>query len=89
MYQERRKENWTQKLRRENLERVVQYIKDAGGYSEVLSDMHDFERFLAFELGCSLKTAREYIETVRGASIFKGKSIASGGENNENTRRNT
>lgn len=80
MYQERRKENWTQTLRRENLARVEKYIAEAGGYSEVLSDMRDFQRYVARELGCSIKTVREYIDTVRGAAIFKGKMLESGGE---------
>jgi len=80
MYRERRKENWTQTIRRENLEKVAAIIKDYGGYAKILHDMHDFERFLAYQMGCSIKTAREYIETVRGASLFMGKSLGSGAE---------
>lgn len=78
MFRERRRENWTQEIRRENLARTVELIKQHGGYRKVLADMHDFERYLAFQLGCSIKTAKEYIETVRGASLFSGKTLESG-----------
>lgn len=62
--------NWTQRLRRKNLKATAEIIKKYGGYPKVLGDMHDFERYLAFTLGCSIKTAKEYISTVRGASLF-------------------
>jgi len=54
-----------------------------GGYSKILDDMHDFQRFLAFQLGCSIKTALEYIETVRGAQIFQAKTLDSINEKSE------
>lgn len=73
MYQKRIRENWTQEIRKANLEKTEALIQSFGGYSRVLDDMHDFERYLAIELGCSVKTAREYVETVRGAQIFKAK----------------
>lgn len=73
MYADRGRENWTQVIRRQNLEKTEALIKEFGGYSSVLSDMHDFERYLARELGCSIKKGKEYIETVRGAQIFRLK----------------
>jgi len=67
------RENWTQQIRKANLERVANYIEDFGGYSRVLNDMVDFERWLALQIGCSVKVAHDYIETVRGAQIFELK----------------
>jgi len=67
--------HWSQELRRKNLQQVKNMILNYGGYSVILNDMRDFQRFVAYELGCSLKTATEYIDTVRGATIFMSKRL--------------
>jgi len=70
---QKNRENWTQQIRKANLERVANYIEDFGGYSRVLNDMVDFEKWLAMKIGCSVKVAHDYIETVRGSQIFELK----------------
>ena len=76
-FNERRRTQWSQDVRKKNLEFTVNMIKQYGGYSKILNDMHDFERPLAFDIGCSIKTARDYIETVRGAALFRKKTLDS------------
>jgi len=75
MKMSKRNFNHWQSMRKQNLEKTAELIQDYGGYAVVLNDMHDFLAFLAYELGCSLKTASEYIETVRGAAIFRAKEM--------------
>jgi len=74
MYSEKKRDNWTQIVRRKNLALTAKLIEDAGGYTSVLNDIHDFERYLALMIGCSIKTAKEYVETVRGALLFATKN---------------
>lgn len=62
--------NYQQAERKRNLEAVARMLRENGGYLTIYPRMHDFQRFVAYNLGCSIKTASEYIETVRGASIF-------------------
>jgi len=57
------------------MEKVAQMIKDYGGYASILKDMNDFLNFISFDLGCSKKIAKEYVETVRGASIFRQRQM--------------
>jgi len=67
--------NWNQNLRKRNLDAVAQMIIEYGGYGKIIAsgDMPDFEKYISFSLGCSLKQARDYIETNRGASIWLTK----------------
>lgn len=69
------KSNYWQDVRKINLEKTAQLIKEYGGYGTILNDMNDFLNFLAFEFGCSRKIAKEYVETVRGAAIFRNKQM--------------
>lgn len=62
--------NWTQEERKANLDKVAGLITKYGGYGRILTDMVDFLHLVSFQIGCSEKTARDYVETVRGASIF-------------------
>lgn len=83
MFKERERTNWTQDLRRKNLLKTQDIMKKLGGYSKILDNMHDFQRYLAFQLGCSIKKAAEYIETVRGAQIFQASTLDSLSEKRE------
>ncbi len=69
------RENWTQQQRRQSLERVKELIKEGGGLTEIIlqDDMPDFEKYVSAKLGCSINVARDYISTLRGASIYAQK----------------
>jgi len=66
------RKNWTQELRRQNLKAVSELMAEHGGYSQIVMGGHmpDFEAFVSLQIGCSLKIAKDYIETLRGAAVF-------------------
>ncbi len=67
------KANYTQEERKKTLKRVAEHLNQAGGFSllSLAGGIPDFERFLCFEIGCSLKIAKDYIAVLRGAMIHK------------------
>ena len=66
------RKNYLQTMRKKNLDLTASLIKQFGNEKLMMSGgMGEFSQYLAFELGCSLKTAKEYVDTVRGAVIFK------------------
>jgi len=73
---ERKRVNWTQELRKANLQHVADLMQKEGGYSLIMmaNEMPDFEGFVSVELGCSIRQAKDYIDTLRRAAIFYQKS---------------
>ncbi len=67
--------NWQQETRKRTLNKVGELMQKAGGFSRILIEeaMPDFEKYISFELGCSIRQAKDYIETLRGAAIFQAK----------------
>lgn len=67
------KKNWLQEQRMRALQMVNDLARIHGGWSTVLSFRRDFEKTIMNTLGCSEKTAQDYIDTIRGALIFQAK----------------
>jgi len=77
MYEERKHaENIWQLRRKQNLMHVVDMIKEFGGFKQVFDNINDFARHVSFEIGCTPKTALEYIHTIRAETIFKSRKHA-------------
>ena len=67
------KKNWLQEQRMRAIQTVNDLAKIHGGWQVVLSFRYDFERIVMNTLGCSEKTAQDYIDTIRGAAVFQAK----------------
>lgn len=69
--------NWTQEQRLGNLEKVRNLLKESGGLSGIIlrDDMSDFEKYVSANIGCSILIARDYITTLKGASIYAQKIL--------------
>lgn len=69
--------NWTQELRKRTLKEVADLMNEHGGYSKILTEgaMPDFEKYVSLQIGCSLKAAKDYIETLRGAALFYQRTV--------------
>lgn len=63
-------ENWTQKTRRLNLEKVQELIKAFGGVTEVYTMKDEFLAFICKNIGCRTATAQEYWETIMASQRF-------------------
>lgn len=66
------RKQWTQEQRKANMEEVRLLLIEYGGYSKIQlrGNMKGFERLVSLRIGCSIRAAVDYIDTLRGASMF-------------------
>ena len=84
------RKNWTQELRKRTLKEVAKLMKEHGGYSKIVTEgsMSDFEKYISVQIGCSIKAAQDYIETLRGAALFYQKTKPKSGDEMQRTYLN-